>query len=109
MNLRMISRMLTCSVALAILPLAGCGDSSKTLTEEDRKRKDAQTEAVQKQDDALADSVKKLNSWQGHPAEIGQGEGSLTARCPLIAPFSCFSSSPESVPPKEFESNDPSR
>ncbi len=65
MNLRMISRMLTCSVALAILPLAGCGDSPKTLTEEDVKRKEAQAVALQKQDDALADSVKKTTRGKG--------------------------------------------
>ena len=103
MNLRMISRMLTCSAALAMVPLAGCGDSSKTLSEEDRKRKEAQSEATQKQDEALSQQRQEGVWWQGRRAEIGQGEGSLPARRPLIAPFSCLSSSPESCSPKEFQ------
>lgn len=65
MNLRMISRMLTCSAALAILPLAGCGGPSTTLTEEDVKRKEAQRESIQKQDDALANSVNKATRGKG--------------------------------------------
>ncbi len=74
MNLKMISRMLTCSAALAILPLAGCGDSSKTLSEEDRKRKEAQSEAAQKQDEALANSVKKSSGGKGAAPKSVKGK-----------------------------------
>lgn len=74
MNLRMISRMLTCSVTLAILSLAGCGDSSKTLTEEDRKRKEAQSEAIQKQEEAQANNVQKSTRGKGAAPKSVKGK-----------------------------------